>query len=201
MRLTPGQRHLLTLLATRACTAGELAAACPRRSAEGLARTTASLAQLGAAIRHPAGPWAITSTGRAALAAVSTPRPRAASTTRHLPEVRTPMTTTPAAAAATRPAEDGPFHDREQAEAMFGRHRWPTASRLEALADTCDGLSGEQLGDYDRQVLGRLAALLDPVDVEVLCSLIRRAAHDHPDPSRYRVTFPHQRDARLAARL
>jgi len=45
--------------------------------------------------------------------------------------------------------------------------------------------SAGRLGEYDRQLIARLARLLDPVDVAVICSWIRRAAHDCPDRAVY----------------
>jgi len=69
MRLTPNQAELLRLLAAGPRTPAELAACWPSRSAEGIARTAASLAALGAAARHPAGPWVITRAGRRAAGA------------------------------------------------------------------------------------------------------------------------------------
>ena len=92
----------------------------------------------------------------------------------------------------TDPA-DTPFRSREQAEHAFAGFR-QAAERgggqhlAEALTDTIETLIapaeplGEPLGEYDRAVIGKVAAALDPVDVEVLCSMIRRAAHDQPRP-------------------
>ena len=91
---------------------------------------------------------------------------------------------------------DGPFGARGQAEARFARFReaaergtsGPPGDQLVvtysqaligALADTVEGFGGE-LGDYDRQLIERLAAMLDPVDVRVLCSWTERV-HDSPD--------------------
>jgi hypothetical protein len=50
----------------------------------------------------------------------------------------------------------------------------------DALADSIHVFDVE-LGEYDCQFIARLARLLDPVDVAVICSWIRRAAHDCPD--------------------
>jgi len=47
MRLTPNQAELLRLLAAGPRTPAELAACWPSRSAEGIARTAASLAGIG----------------------------------------------------------------------------------------------------------------------------------------------------------
>lgn len=101
------------------------------------------------------------------------------------------------AAPAPDPA-DGPFRTRGEAEAAFaafrdaalrGRSGPPgeelafTTARLlaEDLADTIETLSAGT-GAYDQMLIARLAAYLDPVDVEVVCSWIRRAARDRPDP-------------------
>jgi hypothetical protein len=103
-------------------------------------------------------------------------------------------------------ADLGPFRTREEAEAcltgwrslvpLAPAHRY--RGNLETLTDAMEML-GAELGQYDRQVLGQVAGL-DPLTVAVLVALIRRAAHDRPDPYRYMVTFPHERDAILAAR-
>jgi len=94
-------------------------------------------------------------------------------------------------------ALDGPFNTREQAEACFAGFRaaalsgtaGPPGEQLvyepgqlehETLLDTADVL-GADLGDYDRQVLGRVAGLLDPVDIRVVNSIFLRVAHDVPD--------------------
>jgi hypothetical protein len=42
-----------------------------------------------------------------------------------------------------------------------------------------------QLGGYDGQLIARLAQLLDPVDVAVICSWVSRAVHDCPDQAVY----------------
>ena len=109
-------------------------------------------------------------------------------------------------AAATRPADYGPFTTRQEAEAALGRiasaARTPEGMRYcnrDSLTDTFDML-GAGIGDYERQVLDDLAGQLDRLTVEVLCSMIRRAAHDQPDPDRYAVTSPHERAEILAAR-
>jgi hypothetical protein len=87
---------------------------------------------------------------------------------------------------------DGPFGTREQAEAAFDGFRQaaqrgrsgPPGEELvftyhqhlaEALADTADSC-GLELGDYDRQLIVRLATMLDPVDTGVVCSWLTRAA-------------------------
>ena len=54
----------------------------------------------------------------------------------------------------------------------------------DALADSIR-VFDVQLGGYDRQLIERLAQLLDPVDVAVICSWVRRAAHDCPDQAVY----------------
>ncbi len=104
----------------------------------------------------------------------------------------------------TDPA-DSPFATREEAEHVFAGFRQavergtsgPPGEQLVftrrqhlagALADTIDVLIApddplsEPLGEYDLVVVGKVAAALDPVDVEVLNSMIRRAAHDQPRP-------------------
>jgi hypothetical protein len=103
-------------------------------------------------------------------------------------------------------ADLGPFRTRQEAEAHLTgwRSLMPLASRhrhrgnLETLTDAMDML-GVPLGDYDREILGQLAAQLDPLAVAVLVSLIRRAAHDVADRMCV-VTFPHERAEILAAR-
>lgn len=86
-----------------------------------------------------------------------------------------------------------PIRTRAEAEAAFAGFRdgprggiTSTASehKLDALVDTLETLiaPADPLGEYDLAVIGKVAAALDPVDVEVLNSLIRRAAHDQPLP-------------------
>ena len=100
---------------------------------------------------------------------------------------------------------DMPFRSREEAEHVFAGFRkaaergtsGPPGEKLvftrsqhlaEALADTLDVLISPDdvlsgpLGEYDLAVVGKVAAALDPVDVGVLNSMIRRAAHDQPRP-------------------
>jgi hypothetical protein len=88
---------------------------------------------------------------------------------------------------------DSPFGTRQQAEAVFAHFRrgaergtYGPASQFlaDALADSIH-VFDVQLGEYDRQLITRLAQVLDPVDVAVICSWIRRAAHDRPDQSVY----------------
>jgi hypothetical protein len=96
------------------------------------------------------------------------------------------------------PPGNGPFRSREQTEAVFAGFRegaergtfGPPGEQIvgtysqalvAALTDTVEGFGGE-LGDYDRQLIERLAGLLDPVDVRVLCSWTERV-HDTPDDS------------------
>ena len=100
--------------------------------------------------------------------------------------------------AAVRPAlmtdpTDSPFRPRRQAETVFAHFRrgaedgtYGPASQFlaDALADSIH-VFDVQLGGYDRQLIERLAQLLDPVDVAVICSWIRRAAHDCPDQAVY----------------
>ena len=88
------------------------------------------------------------------------------------------------------PASDGPFSTREQAAeilagftaaALAGRSGPPgeqIVSTTEgwltgALTDSIEGF-GVSLGAYDRQLIAKLAAILDPVEVEVICSWLRR---------------------------
>jgi hypothetical protein len=99
---------------------------------------------------------------------------------------------------AVRPAQltdptDSPFRTRRQAETVFAHFRrgaehgtYGPASQFlaDALADSIH-VFDVQLGGYDRQLIERLAELLDPVDVAVICSWIRRAAHDCPDQAVY----------------
>ena len=100
---------------------------------------------------------------------------------------------------------DMPFRTREEAEHVFAGFRQaaergtsgPPGERLVftrsqhlagALADTLDVLIApddvlsEPLGEYELAVIGKVAGALDPVDAGVLCSMIRRAAHDQPRP-------------------
>ena len=100
--------------------------------------------------------------------------------------------------AAVRPAQltdptDSPFRTRRQAETVFAHFRrgaehgtYGPASQFlaDALADSIH-VFDVQLGGYDRQLIARLAQLLDPVDVAIICSWIRRAAHDCPDQAIY----------------
>jgi hypothetical protein len=88
---------------------------------------------------------------------------------------------------AVRPAQltdptDSPFRTRRQAETVFAHFRrgaehgtYGPASQFlaDALADS--------IHVFDVQ----LGQLLDPVDVAVICSWIRRAAHDCPDQAVY----------------
>jgi hypothetical protein len=100
--------------------------------------------------------------------------------------------------AAVRPTlmtdpTDSPFRTRQQAETVFAHFRrgaehgtYGPASQFlaDALADSIH-VFDVQLGSYDRQLIERLAQLLDPVDVAVICSWIRRAAHDCADRALY----------------
>jgi hypothetical protein len=103
------------------------------------------------------------------------------------------------------PSGDGPFGTREQAEIRFaafcraalaGVSGAPGAELVfqvgeleyDTLADI--DVLGIELGDYDRQVLGRIARMLDPIDCAVLNSLFLRAAHDQPDATVYVATPP-----------
>jgi hypothetical protein len=86
--------------------------------------------------------------------------------------------------------DDGPFSTREQAETVFAAFRdaaaagrsGPPGEELvftrgqhlaDALTDTIEGF-GADLGDYDRELIERLAGLLDPVEMRVACSWIYR---------------------------
>src|SRR5690242_2911479 len=92
------------------------------------------------------------------------------------------------------PSGDGPYGTAEQAQiryAAFCRtaHRGlagPPGEQLlfrlgqleyETLADTLETV-GVDLGEYDRDVLTRLAAAISPLDVAVVNSLFQRAAGD-----------------------
>jgi hypothetical protein len=118
-----------------------------------------------------------------------------------MPELRTHPASTAAdtsrgtTALMTDPADptDSPFGTRQQAEAVFAHFRrgaehgtYGPASQFlaDALADSIHVFDVE-LGEYDCQLITRLARLLDPVDVAVICSWIRRAAHDCPDQAVY----------------
>jgi hypothetical protein len=88
---------------------------------------------------------------------------------------------------------DSPFRTRRQAETVFAHFRrgaedgtYGPASQFlaDALTDSIH-VFDVQLGGYDRQLIARLAQLLDPVDVAIICSWIRRAAHDCPDQAIY----------------
>jgi hypothetical protein len=95
------------------------------------------------------------------------------------------------------PPENGPFQTREQAAAVF-------AAFAQAAETGTAGPPGEQLtftgpqflaesltdaiemwataGDYDRQLIGRLAARLDAVDIAVIMSWLYRIRPDHRQP-------------------
>ena len=85
---------------------------------------------------------------------------------------------------------DGPFRDRMHAGEVFARFRQAAESGTfgprdrflaDALVDAVDSFPGAEMGAYDRQLAAWLGELLDPVDVGVICSWIRRAARDRPD--------------------
>lgn len=123
--------------------------------------------------------------------------------TREAPTTASAADTSRGTAAAVRPAltadpTDSPFRTRQQAEAVFAHFRrgaeqgtYGPASQFlaDALADSIH-VFDVQLGSYDRQLIARLAQLLDPVDVAVICSWVRRAAHDCPEQSVYIATRP-----------
>jgi hypothetical protein len=94
-----------------------------------------------------------------------------------------------------QPSDNGPFHTRAQAEAEFAGF---AAAALAGVGGTTPGeqitgttqewlanlladaleARGEQLGAYDLEVIGRLAAMLDPVEACVVGSFMDRVAHD-----------------------
>jgi hypothetical protein len=94
---------------------------------------------------------------------------------------------------------DGPWHTRAHAairyaafcRAAHARMSGPPGEQLqlhpgqleyETLADTLQ-TAGVELGSYDAEVLGHLAATLDPLECAVVNSLIQRAAGDDYDPA------------------
>jgi hypothetical protein len=106
-----------------------------------------------------------------------------------------------------RPA-DGPWHTREQAEIRYagfcraakdgtsgppGEQLLHPPGHLElcTMTDTLETL-GVDLGRFDVEVLGRLAAALDPLAVAVVNSLFQRAAGDDYDQAVY-VAAPRPR--------
>jgi hypothetical protein len=91
--------------------------------------------------------------------------------------------------------QNGPFHSREQAEAVFAEFRQaaelgrsgspgeqlvftPRQFKAEALADAIGYWA--ELGDYDRQLIELLAGMLDAVDISVVCSWLYRIMQDVP---------------------
>ena len=117
---------------------------------------------------------------------------RMSRTSRRKPESGdAPLTSGPAS------PEDGPFTSREQAVERFAAF---TAAALDgrtgppgeqivsttegwltgALTDSVEGF-GVSLGSYDRQLIRKLAVSLDPVEVEVICSWLRRVGDAVPD--------------------
>lgn len=101
------------------------------------------------------------------------------------------------------PTGDGPFGTAEQAQiryaafcrAAHARVAGPPGEELvfrpgqleyETLIDTLETV-GVDLGEHDRDVLGRLAAAIGPLAVAVLNSLFQRAAGDGDDPAVYVV--------------
>ena len=102
------------------------------------------------------------------------------------------------------PPENGPFATRQQAERVFavytraagrGRSGPPgqqiiaTAAeqKASAITDTLEYYA--EAGDYDRQLIGRLAGELDVTDIHVICSWFYRIMRD-PDVSGYPETPP-----------
>ncbi len=117
--------------------------------------------------------------------------------------------------AALRPRPtDGPWHTREQAEIRFAAEikasRTGTAGppgeqiiltpgqlEREMLFDLFD-VVGVTLGDYDREVIARLARLLGPLDTFVVDSLFKRAARDDYDQAEYVVPWQRPRHLGVA---
>jgi hypothetical protein len=92
------------------------------------------------------------------------------------------------AAPATYDDQNGPYATREQAEAAYAyftrsaesgtlgtRARFPADAIIDALDEFAS------TGAYDRDLAERLASLLTEVDIGVVCSWVRRAAHDRPE--------------------
>jgi hypothetical protein len=94
------------------------------------------------------------------------------------------------------PPGNGPFASRQRAEHVFAVFRQdaergtsgPPGEQLvftthqllaETLTDTIEYYAA--LGDYDRQLIGRLAGLLDATDIGVVCSWIYRVTGDTYD--------------------
>ncbi len=97
------------------------------------------------------------------------------------------------------PPGNGPFRSRAQAEETFAGVRrgaesatFGTATEFLTgyLADTIDHYPGAELGDYDLALIGRLAELLDPIDVATVASWFYRVAHDEYDQAEHIVTGP-----------
>lgn len=74
---------------------------------------------------------------------------------------------------------------RGASSGMFGG---PVQHNFDALVDTLDA-AGVDLGRFDREVIGQLAVLLDPVACAVLVSLFERTA-DAPPGSRLPAVLP-----------
>lgn len=96
------------------------------------------------------------------------------------------------------PPGNGPFRSREQAEEVFAHVRHGAGSGTFGtaadfltgyLADSID-VHDAELGDYDLALIGRLAELLDAVDIAVVASWFYRVAHDEYDPAEHIVTGP-----------
>ena len=97
-----------------------------------------------------------------------------------------------AAAATAAPGawdpQNGPYDSREQAEAAYvhlarGAESGTLAGRTQFLAESVIDAIDEfaSTGAYDRQLAGRLAAMLSATDMGVLASWVRRAAGDRPE--------------------
>ena len=77
-----------------------------------------------------------------------------------------------------QPPDNGPFDAREQAEAVFGHM---PRGMADYLADTIDHYPGVEFGQYDRELVDRIAATFDAADVAVIASWIYRVMRDIPD--------------------
>lgn len=93
-----------------------------------------------------------------------------------------------------QPSGDGPFGTIEQARIRYAGYARAAAGQFGSaqrfnLGMLTDVLvtTGVVLGDYDREVIGRLAEALDVVDCAVVNSLFQRAAGDTYDETVYVV--------------
>jgi hypothetical protein len=93
-----------------------------------------------------------------------------------------------------QPSGDGPFGTAEQAHIRYAGYARAASGQFgpaprysrDMLTDTLDTI-GVRLGDYDRDVVGRLGELLGVVDCAVVNSLFQRAAGDTYDETVYVV--------------